>query len=111
MRPHRVVLLALGSIAALLGLALTAAGGVLVGIHATQRDGDGYYTTSTERFDTPTYALTSEDIQLHVDADGRDWGPLGDIGTARIEAQSAQGAAIVGGRRRPADPDLEHRTG
>lgn len=103
MRPHKVVLLVLGSIGALLGLALTAAGGVLVGIHATQRDGDGYYTTSTERFETPTYALTSEDIQLHVDADGRDWGPLGDIGTARIEAKPAQGAAIFVGIGRHAD--------
>lgn len=103
MRPYKVVLLVLGSIAALLGLALTAAGGVLVGIHATQRDAGGYYTTSTERFETPTYALTSEDIQLHVDADGRDWGPLGDIGTARIEARSSLGAAIFVGIARHAD--------
>lgn len=102
MRPQKVVLLVLGSIAALLGLALTAAGGVLVGIHATQRDDDGYYTSSIERFETPTYALTSEDIQLHVDADGRDWGPLRDIGTARIEAQS-QGAAIFVGIARHED--------
>lgn len=103
MRPQKVVLLVLGSIAALLGLALTAAGGVLVGIHATQRDGDGYYTSSTERFETPTYALTSEDIQLHVDADGRDWGPLRDIGTARIDAQSTMGAAIFVGIARHDD--------
>lgn len=103
MRPQKVVLLVLGSIAALLGLALTAAGGVLVGIHATQRDGDGYYTSSTERFETPTYALTSEDIQLHVDADGRDWGPLRDIGTARIAAQSSLGGAIFVGIARHAD--------
>ena len=103
MRPQKVVLLVLGSIAALLGLALTAAGGVVVGIHATQRDGDGYYTSSTERFETPTYALTSEDIQLHVNADGRDWGPLRDIGTARIRAQSSLGAAIFIGIARHAD--------
>src|SRR5688500_13326671 len=103
MRPQRVVLLVLGSIAALLGLALTAAGGVLVGIHATQRDEGGYYTSSTERFETPTYALTSEDIQLHVDADGRDWTPLRNIGTVRIEAQSTSGAAIFVGIARHDD--------
>lgn len=103
MRPQKVVLLVFGSIAALLGLALTGGGGVLVGIHATQRDDDGFYTSSTDRFETPTYALTSEDIQLHVDADGRDWGPLRDIGTARIEAQSTMGAAIFVGIARHDD--------
>ncbi|HET7720869.1 MAG TPA: hypothetical protein VFK43_12950 [Acidimicrobiales bacterium] len=103
MRPQKVVLLVLGSIAALLGLALTAAGGVLVGIHATQRDDDGYYSSSTERFETPTYALTSEDVQLHVDADGRDWGPLRDIGTARIEAQARMGAPVFIGIARHDD--------
>jgi hypothetical protein len=94
MRPHKVVLLVLGSIAALLGLVLTAAGAVLVGIHATQRNADGYYTSPIERFETPTYALTSEDVQLGADRDGRDWGPLRDIGTARIQAQAASGAAV-----------------
>ena len=103
MRPHKVVLLVLGSLAALLGLALTAAGGVLVGIHATQRDADGYYTSSTERFETPTYALTSEDIQLGADPEGRDWGPLRDIGTARIEAQSTSGADVFIGIARHDD--------
>ena len=105
MRPYKVVLLVLGSIAALLGLALTAAGGVLVGVHATQRNADGYYTSSTERFETPTYALTSEDIRLGTDPEGRDWGPLRNIGTARIEVQSTSGAAVFVGIARHDDVD------
>ena len=103
MRPLKVVLLVLGSIAALLGLALMAAGGVLVGIHATQRDADGYYTTSTERFETPTFALTSEDLQLGGHPDGRDWGLLRHIGTARIEAQGSSGGAVFVGIARHDD--------
>ena len=103
MRPQKVVLLVIGSIAALIGLALTAAGGVLVGIHATQRDGDGYYTSSTERFQTATYALTSEDIQLHVDAVGRDWAPLRSIGTVRIAGQARMGTPVFIGIARHAD--------
>jgi hypothetical protein len=103
MRPQKVVVLVIGSIAALIGLALTAAGGVLVGIHATQRDDGGYYTSSTERFETPTYALTSEDIQLHVDADGRDWAPLRNIGTVRIAGQARMGAPVFIGIARHAD--------
>jgi hypothetical protein len=103
MRPYKVVLLVLGSIAALLGLALTAGGGVLIGIHATQRDADGYYGSSTERFETPTYALTSEDIQLGSDPEGRDWGRWLHIGTARVEVQSTSGSAIFVGIARHAD--------
>jgi hypothetical protein len=103
MRPHKVVLLLIGSLAVLLALALTAAGGVLVGIHATQRDADGYYTTSTERFETPTFALTSEDINLGADPEGRDWGPLRDIGTARIAVESSLGAQVFVGIARHDD--------
>ena len=29
-----------------------------------QRDADGYYTTSSERFETGTYALTSENLDI-----------------------------------------------
>ena len=103
MRPHKVVLLIIGSIAALVGLALTAAGGVLIGIHATQRDSDGYYTSSTERFETPTFALTSEDINLGADPEGRDWGPLRDIGTAHISVESSLGGPIFVGIARHGD--------
>lgn len=95
MRPQKVVLLVLGSVAALIGLALMAGGGVLIGIHATQRDADGFYTSSTERFDTPTYALTSEDIRLGTNPEGRDWAFLRNIGTARVEAESTLGGAPI----------------
>jgi hypothetical protein len=103
MRPYKVVLLLVGSLAALLALALIAAGGVLVGIHATQRDGDGYYTTSTERFETPTFALTSEDINFGADPDGREWGPLREIGTAQITVESSLGAPVFVGIARHDD--------
>ncbi len=58
----------LGSIAALIALALLLGGAALIGAHASARDSDGYYTTGTERLATATYALTAEDIDLGSDA-------------------------------------------
>jgi len=83
----RVVLIVLGSIGALFGLAVLAGGGVLLWADRTQRD-DGYVTTSTERFATPTFALTR--TRLEVDTDGASW-LLNDnwFGKVRIRGESA----------------------
>ena len=45
----RIALLVVGSLLALIGLGAAAGGGVLLWAHETQRDADGYFTTSTER--------------------------------------------------------------
>jgi hypothetical protein len=66
----RVVLIVLGSILVLFGLALLAGGGFLLWADRTQRE-DGYVTTPSERFATPTYALTR--TRLDVDTDGPGW--------------------------------------
>jgi hypothetical protein len=66
----RIILIVLGSIGVLLGLALLVGGGFLLWADRTQRE-DGYLTTPTERFATSTYALTR--TRLEVDADGPDW--------------------------------------
>jgi hypothetical protein len=83
----RVVLIVLGSIGALFGLALLAGGGFLLWADRTQRE-DGYLTTPTERFATPTYALTRS--RLEVDTEGARW-VLNDswFGKIRIRGESA----------------------
>jgi hypothetical protein len=70
MSAGRVILIVLGSIGVLFGLALLAGGGFLLWADRTQRD-DGYLTTPTERFATPTYALTRS--RLEVDTNGEGW--------------------------------------
>ena len=87
MSAGRVILIVLGSIGVLFGLALVAGGGFLLWADRTQRE-DGYLTTPTERFATPTYALTR--TRLEVDTDGAGW-VLNDswFGKVRIRGESA----------------------
>jgi hypothetical protein len=82
----RVILIVLGGIGVLFGLALLAGGGFLLWADRTQRE-DGYLTTPTERFATPTYALTR--TRLDVDTDGEGW-VLNDswFGKVRIRGES-----------------------
>jgi hypothetical protein len=82
----RVVLIVLGAIGVLFGLAVLAGGGFLLWADRTQRE-DGYLTTPTERFATPTYALTR--TRLDVETNGADW-VLNDnwFGTIRIRGES-----------------------
>jgi hypothetical protein len=85
----RVILIVLGSIGVLFGLALMAGGGFLLWADRTQRE-DGYLTTPTERFATPTYALTR--TRLEVDTDGEGWVlNEGWFGKVRIRGESPSG--------------------
>ncbi len=104
MRPGKVVLLVLGGLSAFVGLVVAGGGGTVVWVHATQRDGTGYYTTPTHRFETPTYALTSEHLDLGADVRG-EWALLDDIGTARIRARSASEGPVFVGIARTDDVD------
>jgi hypothetical protein len=82
----RVILIVLGSIGVLFGLALLVGGGFLLWADRTQRE-DGYLTTPTERFATPTYGLTR--TRLEVDTEGPGW-LLNDswFGKVRIRGES-----------------------
>ena len=82
-----VVLIVVGALIALVSLAITAGGGALTWAHATQRDANGFYSTPTERFETTTYAVTSDVIDLGRAGEN---GPLelGDLGTIRIRAEA-----------------------
>ena len=59
-----IVLIVAGALLALASLGVAGVGGVLTWAHTTQRDASGFYTTPTERFETTTYALTSDAIDL-----------------------------------------------
>jgi hypothetical protein len=67
----RIILIVLGSIGILLGVGLLTGGGFLLWADRTQRD-DGYLTTPSERFATPTYAMTRTRLEID-DSDFPDW--------------------------------------
>ena len=76
----------IGSITALVGLALLASGGAAVwGL--TQRDDAGFFTSGTHEFSTSSYALASESLDVGPDIPG--WLEDG-FATVRVEATSAK---------------------
>ena len=80
----RVISLVIGSVIGLVSLALVAGGGVATWATQTQRDSAGYLTSDTRSFATPSYAITSDGIDL---GDATDWITPGDVlGTVRIRA-------------------------
>jgi hypothetical protein len=82
----RVALIVIGSLFALVSLALLAGGGTAVAVDLTQRDAQGYVGSSFEGYATPTYALASERIELDVPGPGSVWQNL--LGTVRISSRS-----------------------
>jgi hypothetical protein len=91
----RIAMVVMGALVALVGLGLAAGGGVLNWAHATQRDGAGFYTTSTERFRTSTYALTS-DVDLGRAPGNQSWTMAHPVGTVRLRAAGDDRPLFVG---------------
>jgi hypothetical protein len=89
----RIVMVVIGALLVLVGLALLAVGGAMTWAYATQRDDDGFFATGMHRFETLTHAITSEHIDLGTDR-GRKWFNIGDLATARIEAEPVEADAV-----------------
>ena len=104
--PGRVLALIGGSVIALVALGLALAGLSMVLAHATARDSAGFYTSSTERFTTQTYALTSEGLQIgDVRGEGADWALDAVDATVRVRASAPDGHPMFLGIAREADLD------
>ena len=92
----RVAAVAIGSLLALLGVALLGAGGTGVWADLTQRDA-GYVTTGVHEFSTSGWALATE--PTHLGSPGVEWlyspGLLGTV-RIRVTPQSAGSALFVG---------------
>jgi hypothetical protein len=76
----RVTVIVLGAISGLIGLALVAGGLALLMFDVAGQDDDGYFTSPSYPLSTDGYAITSEDIDLRVEADPAGWVPdFGDL--------------------------------
>jgi hypothetical protein len=93
----RIVLTVVGALLILCSLAFGALGAVVTWAYATQRDADGFFTTSTERLSTPTYAITSEELDLGAPRDRDDAFDLGDLATVRLEVSASEGTPVFVG--------------
>src|SRR3954447_16704190 len=104
-QPHsrsagRIVLIAVGACVALIALV---GGAALVGIHTTQRDSDGYYSSGRAALSSPTHALVADD--LGVDSGP---GPLfrnGRVATVRVTAAGTGATRIFVGVGRQSQVD------
>jgi Domain of unknown function (DUF4389) len=101
-----IVLIVAGALICLISAAVFVGGGALVWAYGTQRDSQGFFTTSTERFETTSSAITSERIDLgtHPGSVGSFWDLGGGI-TVRLRAQSTTGNAVFVGIARQQDVD------
>jgi hypothetical protein len=98
----RVVSLVIGCILALVSLGLAVPGVALLVADQTARDQDGFLMSAEQTFQTATYAITSGDQQLHIDAPS-DVTPSALLGEMRLTATSTGDSAVFGGVGRAAD--------
>ena len=96
MKPVRVILLIIGSLVALVGFGLVGAGASLGWATATQRDDAGFFSTSSERFESDSFAITSDKIDLG-DPGPDDWWSDRELATVRIAADPAAGGELFVG--------------
>ena len=83
----RVVLVVLGSLAALLAFGLATSGAAALVVDHTQRDGDGYLMSPSKHLSTGSYALVSQPTNLGSDVTGRDF--LGTVRSPHRERQAS----------------------
>ncbi len=95
-----VALIVLGSILGLFALGLLGGGGAVLWADQTQRDSDGYFTSSSHSYSSGSYAITHEgaDVQGH----GVDVGRLARL---RLKSTGTNGKPVFIGIARERDVD------
>ena len=84
MKVGRIVMIVVGSLLALIGFGLLAGATAGLVAHATQRT-DGFFQTGEVRLATPTYAITSDRVDLESEPGEADWlVDRGALGTVRL---------------------------
>ena len=86
MSAGRVITLVIGSIVALVSLAVLAAGVTALVFDRTQRDSDDYLVTDSVQLDSGSYAVVASTSQ--IDTDAPDWSQVGSItGDVQVRAE------------------------
>lgn len=96
MKAGKIIALVVGCLMAMVSLGLFAASAVLGWAINTQRDDDGYFTTSMHRYETASYAITSEEVDLGTGPGPRWWADR-DLASVRVVAEDAlEGEVFIG---------------
>jgi hypothetical protein len=92
-----ILMIVAGALMVLVASAVVVAGVVLTWAHATQRDDDGFFSTSSERLDTATPAIVSDELDLGVSPNDTQWFDAGDLATVRLDVEGVgEEPALVG---------------
>ncbi len=81
----RILMIVAGILIVLAAGLVALVGAGLTWAHTTQRDSDGFFSTSAERLDTATPAITSDELDLGVSPHDARWFDAGDLATVRID--------------------------
>ncbi|HUV19350.1 MAG TPA: hypothetical protein VMW33_12785 [Ilumatobacteraceae bacterium] len=73
MSTKRIVALVVGCVLILPAIGMLLAGGALAVGYATQRNDDGYFDVTIDQLQTPTAAITGEDVKFAADPGSPDW--------------------------------------
>jgi Domain of unknown function (DUF4389) len=84
----RIVLLVVGSVAALIATGLLASGIAVVVVDQTQRDSAGFLVSPNRNFATPSYAVVSR--KLYAGVDGPQWVYDNLLGTIVLKSESSR---------------------
>jgi hypothetical protein len=109
----RIAIIVTGAVATLVAAGLVAIGGLALW-GDSQKDSEGYLTTSTHQFEADTRALATENLDL--DLGDADWiAQTNDLGDVRIAATSRDGKPLFVGIARTSDvesylADVPHTT-
>jgi hypothetical protein len=100
----KIVLIALGALALIVGLVLALGGGVVLVAQNAFRDSQGFFVSGTHPFASSGYAITSNHIDLGANPQDRA-SRIGGIFTLRLRVESTNGRPIFVGIAPSADVD------
>ena len=94
MRAGRIVMVIVAALATIVGFGALAAGSALIVVHATQRDGAGFYTSPTTQLQTATHAVMT---RVDLGGPGGPWQLERPLGTVRVDATgTGPGPVFIG---------------